>query len=198
MAFQISSFKSLGACVLALSVVAGFAPVAVQAATISEGSATARLGRNLFIDNASPGGGDAQATQPEAVLSRNDFGQLNVGPGGSRIEITGVAWACPNNHDNNDASSIQVRVVYLGADGQGGGGDDVVIGSASGDFRYTGAGEYVFVFDEPFSAVVDGRGTFFRLDVRPSNAAGTGSIRLKTDGNLPKVSVAGTSTAVAE
>ena len=186
---------SFAASCFAAFVLLLLAPVA-DAATIARGDCTDDLGGDLFVDNAAPGGGDAQAHQPQAVLSRNDFGELNIGAGGSRITITGVGWACPNNAANNDATSIEVRVVYLGADGVGGGGNDVVIGTATGTFNYTGAGEYVFVFDQPISAVVNGRNTFFRVDIRPSNEEGDGSVRIKTQGNLVKVTVAGTSVAV--
>ena len=166
------------------------------AGEITRGDVTDDLGPDFLVDNASPGGQDAQAHQPQAVLSRNDVGPLNVGEGGSRITITGVGFACPNNQANNDATSVEVRVIYLGRDGVGGGRDDVVIANVTGAFNYNGAGEYVFEFDEPVSAVIDGRNSFFRVDLRPTNDAGNGSIRIKSANNLVKVSIAGTSAAV--
>lgn len=191
------SFRPVGLYAVALIVIACF-PSAAHAAKITKGDATKELGNNLFVDDASIGGDDAQAEEPKAVLSRNDFGALKVGTGGSRIEITGVAWASPNNAANNSAETVEVRVVYLGRDGVGGGGDDVVIGSVEAEFKYTGAGEYVFRFDEPISAVVGGKNAFFRIDIKPKNAEGTGKLRVKTSEKIPKVSVAGTTTAVTE
>ena len=172
------------------------------AGDIEVGDATMELGRDLLIDEATPGGGDMTAEQPEKLVGRVNFAAinaLNVGNGGTRITVTGIAWASPNAPEHNDATTVTVEIRYLGTDGEGGNKDDIVLGSATATLKYQGAGEYVWLFDEPITGVVDGRNSHFRIDLSPANDAGNGSLRVKAvAGSGPKFSVAGKSEAVSE
>ena len=76
----------------------------------------------------------------------------------------------------------------------------MLIGTATDNYTFGGAGEYVWEFDTPMVAVIDGLNSFFRVDVSPINGTGNGSFQLKTtsgtDASAVKISVAGTSVAV--
>ena len=169
-----------------------------SAATIQAGDVTAALGPAFFVDDASTGGGDLTVNQPTvASYTRGFDGLLTPGMGPARLTLTGFGFATSNSTSNNDASSIAVTFTYLGADGSVGGGDDVVIGTATGTYAYSTNSEYVFNFDAPLTADLVITGTRFRIQVAPSNAANTGSVLFKT-GPLtyettsgPKFSVAG-------
>lgn len=170
-------------------------------ATIVKGDVTTGLGPNFFVDDASTGGGDATVNQPSVGQYKLDFGALNVGAGGTQVTVTGVGWASPN-FAGIDLTQMSVTITYLGLDGVGGGGDDVVLGSTSDVYPqpFQGAGEYYWIFDTPISGTVDGLNQFFRVDLAPINATGDGSMRFKTFSTTnfaPKLSVAGTSEAVA-
>ncbi|MFN3167902.1 MAG: PEP-CTERM sorting domain-containing protein [Phycisphaeraceae bacterium] len=167
-----------------------------HAATIVKGDATADLGPAFFLDNAAVGGSDVTTNEPNTLLKKEDFGVLNVGPGGTLVSITGVAWASPN-FTNTDAETVTISIRYLGADGSGGGGDDVLIGTVTDSLTFNGAGEYVWQFDAPISNTIDGLNNQFRLEISPQNTAGNGSMRFKSQNGV-KFSVAGTSTAVPE
>ena len=171
-----------------------------QAATVVAGNVTSTLGPIFFLDAAATGGNDYTINQPGTALFRRDFGALNVGSGGTTITITGIGWASPNNAGNNDATSATVSIYYLGLDGVGGGGDDVLIGTVTDNYTFGGASEYVWVFDTPITADIDGANQFFRVDVSPSNGTNTGSFMMKTTSGSAasevKISVAGTSVAI--
>lgn len=190
--------KTLLPCISGLAAFAGIATS--HAATIVAGDVTSTLGPNFFLDAAATGGNDFAINQPGTALFRRSFGTLNVGSGGTTITITGIGWASPNSATNNDATSATVAIRYLGADGIFGGTDDVLIGTVTDNYTFGGASEYVWEFDTPMTAVIDGLNSFFRVEVSPINGAGNGSFQMKTtsgtDASAVKLSVAGTSVAV--
>ncbi|MFN3167901.1 MAG: PEP-CTERM sorting domain-containing protein [Phycisphaeraceae bacterium] len=180
----------------------GTVGLATQAdALIAKGDVTANLGPNFFQDEAATGGSDVQIQEGTTSLAREDFstnGPLNVGAGGTLIEITGIGWASPN-FAGTDATSVTLNIRYLGADGVGGGGDDVLIGTVTDAYPlpFEGAGEYYWLFDSPISNTIDGLNSFFRFEFNVANDTGDGTLRMKRldNGNL-KLTAAGTSTAV--
>lgn len=162
---------------------------AARGATIETGDVNAVLGPDFFINAAATGGGNYDAVSADFI---RDFGVLPIGSFGSLITITGMAWASPAS--DVDAGSATVTITYLGADGAIGGGDDVLLGSTSDSLNYTGADEYVWVFDSPISGIIDGVGGNFLI-----NVTGDANIRYKqVGGAVPanvKLSVAGTAVA---
>lgn len=90
---------------------------------------------------------------------------------------------------------------YLGADEVVGGGDDVLIGAATGAFTFSGGLEYVFTFDTPLTADLTVTGTRFRIQVTPTNANHTGLpdtvLKLKAGALASEPSVAGAKLSVA-
>lgn len=187
--------------------VLGLTLASSQAATIvgvgtSLGSA---LGTDFFFNTAATGGTDFGVNQPNSAVFLRSFGSLNVGVGGSTINISGIAWASLNNAGANDATSATVGITYLGADGVVGGGDDVGFGNLTDNFTFAGAANvYAWSFDTPFSATIDGLNNLFRIVVTPANDTLNGSLSFKTTTASPgpgfasttKLSVAGTSVAV--
>ncbi len=171
------------------------APATLRAATIQAGNVTTALGPTFFLDEATNGGGDADINQPSAPgYNRSFAGLLTRNQGPTRVTLTGFGFAAHTSATANDATTVAVTVTYLGADELVGGGDDVVIGTASGSYSFTLGGEYVFAFDTPLSANLTITGTLFRIQIAPSNATSNGSLKLKTPaaGNYePKLSVAG-------
>lgn len=192
---KVFRFCLLAACVAACS-------TNTKAATIVAGDVTANLGPDFFLDAASTGGGDFIVNQPNTALFGRTFSGLNVGPGGSQLSISGVGWASANNATASDATSAQVTITYLGADGVFGGGDDVAFGSVTDNYTFAGAAsEYYWLFDAPLVATIDGLNSVFRVAVAPLNDTTTGSLTMKTTtgttaGNV-KLSVAGTSVALS-
>ncbi len=191
---KVFQFCIVAACVSACSTHA-------TAATIVAGDVTANLGPDFFLDAAATGGNDFFVNQPNTALFGRTFSGLNVGPGGSQVSISGVGWASANNATASDATSAQVTITYLGADGVFGGGDDVAFGSVTDNYTFSGAGEYYWRFDTPLEAVIDGLNSIFRVAVAPLNDTTTGSLTMKTTtgttaGNV-KLSVAGTSVALS-
>ncbi len=169
-----------------------------RAATIGIGDVTSALGPAFFVDDAVIGGGDVTVTQPSVASYNRSFAGLltpNMGP--TRVTLTGFGFATSTAAAENTAATITVTFTYLGADEAAGGGDDVVIGSASGTYAYTTNGEYVFAFDEPITAELDITGTRFLIQVAPANDTNDGKVRFKTGplayeaANGPKFSVAG-------
>ena len=172
--------------------------VPARAATISTGDVTASLGPTFFVDDAVNGGTDTDINQPTiAAFDRYFSGLLTRNQGPTRVTLTGFGFAAHTSATANDASSIAVTFTYLGADELPGGGDDVVIGTATGTYNFTTGGEYVFAFDVPLTADLTITGTRFRIQIAPTNAGGTGSLKLKSDvltyeaSSGPKLSVAG-------
>ncbi len=162
------------------------------------------LGPNFFFDTASPGGGDFTVNQPNVATFDRDFGTLFSGSLGSQVSITGIGWASLNGRASLDLTSAMVSFTYLGADGVFGGGDDLLIGSATDSFVLPAEGavngEYVWAFDSPIVGDIDGLNSFFRIAITPSNDASNGSLSFKTtSGTLAsavKLSVAGSSIAL--
>ena len=172
--------------------------VSARAATISTGDVTASLGPTFFVDDAVNGGTDTDINQPSvAAFDRIFSGLLTRNQGPARVTLTGFGFAAHTSATANDASTIAVTFTYLGADELPGGGDDVVIGTATGTYNFTAGGEYVFAFDTPLAADLTITGTRFRIQIAPTNAGGNGSLKLKTDVLTyestpgPKFSVAG-------
>jgi hypothetical protein len=169
-----------------------------RAATIGQGDATTALGPAFFVDDASAGGSDATVTQPTvASYTRSFAGLLNINQGPTRVVLTGFGFASSSSTANNTATTLTVTFTYLGADEAVGGGDDVAIGSATGTYLHTEAGEYVFAFATPLTADLDITGTRFRIQVAPASDTGNGKVLFKTgaltyeSSNGPKFSVAG-------
>lgn len=168
------------------------------AATIAVGDVTTTLGPSFFVDDASVGGTDpAVVTQPAgASYNRSFAGLLSPKQGRTRLALTGFGFATLNSAADNTATTLTVTFTYLGADEAVGGGDDVLIGSASGSYNYTINGEYVFAFDTPLTADLEITGVRFLIHVAPSNATNNGRVRFK-DGTLAYESAVGTKFSVA-
>ena len=172
-----------------------------RAATIGTGDVTASLGPTFFVDEAVTGGGDITVTQPTgAAYNRSFAGLLNANQGLSRVTLTGFGFATSTAATENTATSLTVTFTYLGADEAVGGGDDVIMGSASGTYAYSSAvaAEYVFAFDTPITATLNITGVRFQIQVAPANATNNGKVRFKTAALTyettagPKFSLAGT------
>ncbi len=169
-------------------------PATLCAATIQAGNVTTALGPTFFLDEAVNGGVDTDLNQPSAaVLLRSFTGLLTPNQGPTRVSLTGFGFALHSSAPANDATSVAVGFIYLGADEAFGGSDDVVIGTATGNLTFTTGGEYVFAFDAPLTANLTITGTRFRITITPSNATGTGSLKIKSlsPSYAPYVSVAG-------
>lgn len=176
-----------------------------HAATIAKLDVTSTLGPNFFLDDALVGGTDASVNQPAVATFTRSFGTLNVGVGGTTINITGIGWALNGSTGTaNDATSVTVGITYLGQDGITGGSGpdaDVLIGSTVSDsLTYSGAGEYAWAFTSPISSIINGLNNQFRIVITPTNGTGNGSLTFKhtsgtTLGANTKLSVAGTSVA---
>lgn len=188
-----------GLCLAATFLIAVLLLVSnAHAETVVEGDVTEALGPDFFVDKAAIGGDDQVIKQGNIGVVRCDFAAirpLNVGKAGSKVTITGLGWASPKSLSNTP-TSVQVTIVYLGADGKGGGGDDVTIGSATAQYSNVKSGEYFLKFDKPMSAVVDGKSSFFRVDFSPINEAGNALLLLKKEKDETKLTVAGVSQAV--
>ncbi len=94
--------------------------------------------------------------------------------------LTGFGFATANAPADHTATSLTVTFTYLGADELVGGGDDVVMGSATGNHHFTANGEYVFAFDTPIAADLIITGVRFLIQVAPANATTNGRVRFKT------------------
>jgi hypothetical protein len=175
-----------------LFMIAGSA--SLNAAIIQSGNVTTTLGPTFFIDEATNGGVDTDLHQPNsAVLLRSFNGLLTPNQGPTRVVLTGFGFALHTSATANDAASVAVGFNYLGADEAVGGGDDVVIGTATGNLTFSGGGEYVFAFDSPLTTNLDVTGTRFRITITPSNLTANGSLKIKSlsPSYAPYVSVAG-------
>ncbi len=146
-----------------------------------------------FFDSASTGGGDTAAGA--SINFDRNFGTLNVGVNGSEVTIRGIGWASGGASAFN-ATNVIATITFLGADGAFGGVDDVIVGKATNDVTASSAaGEWVWGFNSPLTAVVDGASNRFRINL---TAVGTGTMRFKTTTGAAaadvKLSVAGAST----
>jgi hypothetical protein len=169
----------------------------LHAATIGAGDVTAGLGPGFFVDDASTGGTDPVVTQPAvASYNRNFAGLLAARQGPSRVTLNGFGFATSSSITNNTATSLTITFTYLGADGEVGGDDDVVMGSTTGSYEYSGSGEYRFRFATPITADLDITGTRFRIQVAPSNDSNNGKVLFKS-GPLADESTAGPKFSVA-
>lgn len=172
-----------------------------DAAAFVKADVTTLLGPTFFVDDAIAGGTDALTNQPSVgVYTRSFAGLLTANQGSTTVSITGLGFATSASATSNDATSLAVAFTYLGADGALGGGDDVVIGSATGSYLYAAHGEYACVFDSPLVATLNITATNFRIVVTPINAGGNGSVLFK-NGTLAfetftgaKLSVSGTAS----
>ncbi|MDX6765300.1 MAG: glycosyl hydrolase [Candidatus Methylacidiphilales bacterium] len=165
---------------LAVFVLGVAAPVPLSAAIIQAGNVTSTLGPTFFIDNALNGGTDTDINQPAVgVFDRYFKGLLTPNQGPTRVSITGFGFAAHTSATANDATSVAVTFTYLGANEASGGGDDVVLGTVTGNYSFTGGGEYVFAFDSALTANLTITGTRFRIAVAPSNSGGNGSLKIK-------------------
>ena len=157
---------------------------------INGGNVTTLLGPNFFFDAAATGGGDFNLNQPNAAVFDRNFGILQVGASGTTITITGIGWASAGSAPLNDATFATVTVTYLGLDGTGGGGDDILIGSATDDYTYAGAaGEYAWTISPPLIGVIDGLNNKFRVVITPSNPTSNGSLSFKTSSGTTAATV---------
>lgn len=174
----------------------------LRAADFVAGNVTTNLGPTFFVDDAANGGTDTDINQPAVTaLNRNFNGLLTRNQGPTRINLTGFGFATHTSSTANDADTVVVTFTYLGADELLGGGDDVVVGTASGGFTFVLAAsnpnaEYYLAFDVPLSADLIITGTRFRIQVAPANAAGAGSLKLKS-GTLAYEASSGAKLSVA-
>lgn len=183
---------------LAGSFLAIFVPL-TNAATIQQGDVSSGLTGDIFIDEASTGGGD--------ITIQEDAGRTAVGirafnfPTGEAgtITISGFGFATSAVTNANDATSIDIEFEYMGADGDNQDADptdDVTIGVISNvAYTHVGAGEYFVNFgDEALSAQIDGLNNRFRIYVTVNDLDNglQESIRFKTVAGVGnKLSVSG-------
>lgn len=200
---------------LALASINAIAGVA-GASMIVAGDPTTELEGDLFIDQASTGGGDINAA---TTLTFNRVFDLNgmIGAPMTSGEVTmkGFGFATPGNNPsaippiiNNTAATVQLTFTYLGQNGAFGGGDDVVVGSTEGfvwndgvsgnGMGWEGANQYYVNFDTTPSALIDGLGETFRIEL----VATGGNVRFKTSSGInisaAKFSFSGTFAAIPE
>jgi autotransporter-associated beta strand protein len=178
------------------------ASASLQAADIVAGDVTSTLGPSFFVDDASNGGSDTDINHnATASFVRLFNGLLTPNQGPTRVVITGFGFCTHTSATANDATAITVNFTYLGADQAVGGGDDVAIGSATGNFVFTSGTEYVFAFDTPISADLNITGTRFRIQVTPFNANHTTTpdvaLKLKTGALASEPAVTSAKLSVA-
>jgi hypothetical protein len=129
--------SSLLAPLACLALIAG--NHATQAAAIGIGNVTTTLRPSFFVDEAATGGTDTILTQPltgpAGTYNRSFAGLLNTNQGPTPITLTGFGFAANGSPANNTATTLTVSFTYLGADEEAGGGDDVLIGSAAGNYN---------------------------------------------------------------
>jgi hypothetical protein len=193
------ALKRLRDCALLPCLLA--APV-LSAATIEEGDITSSLGPTFFVDDTTLGGSDIDIGHNTTVSFIRLFnGQLAANQGPTRVVLTGFGFATHTSTTANDATTINVAFTYLGADEAVGGGDDVPIGNATGDFVFSGGKEYTFRFDSPLTADLNITGTRFHIQVTPVNANHTAlpdtALKLKTGALASEPSVSGPKLSVA-
>jgi hypothetical protein len=193
------ALKRLRGCALVPCLLA--APF-LSAATIQEGDVTSSLGPTFFVDDTTLGGSDIDiGHNTTASFIRLFNGQLTPNQGPTRVVLTGFGFATHTSTTTNDATTINVAFTYLGADEVVGGGDDIPIGNATGDFVFSGGKEYTFPFDSPLTADLNITGTRFHIQVTPVNANHTAlpdtALKLKTGALASEPSVSGPKVSVA-
>ncbi len=183
---------------MAISLLGLAGPAVLRGAAIQAGDVTSILGPAFFVDDAANDTGVAAALNEPSVQGYNRFFNrlLTKNQGPTRITITGFGFAANHNAVENDATSLTVTLIYLGPDEAHDTADDVVIGSATGAYTYSGEGEHVFAFATPITADLNITGTRFRILLAPSNATGSGSVRLKS-GTLAYETFTGSRLSVA-
>lgn len=174
----------------------------IQAATIEGGDVTATLGPSFFVDDVAAGGGDVDISHgATASFIRLFNGLLTPNQGPTRVVLTGFGFFTHPDAGSNDASSVAVTFTYLGADGAINGGDDVPIGTATGNLVFSGGKEYVFEFDTPLTADLTITATRFRIQVAPTKAANVTPpdtvLKLKSASLISEPSVTGAKLSVA-
>lgn len=189
--------RSIAVAIALLLIAAG----QVAAANFVRADVTTLLGPTFFVDDAAIGGTDTTVNQPSSgTYIRTFAGLLAANQGTTTVRITGLGFATSASATSNDATSLAVSITYLGADGAVGGGDDVVIGSATGAYAYEASGEYGCIFDTPLVATLNITALKFSVSITPANAGANGSVLFKTatipfDGTTgPKLSIAGTAS----
>jgi autotransporter-associated beta strand protein len=186
-----------------LSWITAFCGIAISAQnswaqSIQAGNVTTLLGPSFFVDDASDGGSDTDLAQSWiASFTRLFSGQLTANQGPTRVILTGFGFAAHPSASANNATSVAVTFTYLGADEAIDGGDDILIGTATGSLTFTGGGEYAFRFASPLTADLPITGRRFRIQIAMSNATNNGSLKLKTGALVSEPSVNGAKLSVA-
>lgn len=198
-----SVFQRTGAFALSLLM----SSAALNASTFQAGNITDQLGPTFFVDDASKGGGDADfSNNTTQSFIRLFNGQLTPNQGLTRVIFSGFGFATHTEPTANDANSIEVTITYLGADGAVNGGDDVVIGTATGGFTFVlpannPDAEYYFNFPTPLAADLDITATKFRIQVKATKddlttPPGT-VLKLKTGSLASEPALSGAKLSVA-
>lgn len=156
-------------------------------ATISQGDVTSNLGGTIFFDNARTGGGDATANEGQTITVNRfldyDGNGIIAAPGEEGLlEINTFGFATSAAATANDASEVDITILYYGQDEVLNGGDDVSLGTQRVSYNHTTGGEYFVDFDTPFTATINGLGNRYRIQVSPVDNDGgiVESIRMKT------------------
>lgn len=164
------------------------------------GDVTSNLEGDLFIDDAATGGSDVTIGEGNFTpigIRTFDYGAGQAGT----LTISGFGFATSAVADANDATSIDLQFVYMGADNTFNTADDFEIGTVNDiSYTHTGAGEYYVNFGEnSISAAIDGVGDQFRVlvNVDDTNLSLAENIRFKSNGGS-KISVSGSFTPVPE
>lgn len=152
------------------------------AADIVSGDATALLGPDFFFDDAATGGSDNTTSN----FNRTVTGYWTTG---AMVNLTGLAWA--SSGSGTAATEATVTFTDLGADEAVGTADDVVLGSYSDDLVFSGAGEYLWIFDNNLSFTAGGGSLRIsitsngniRRKTSPSGSTGQGAVKLSLAGS---------------
>jgi len=175
--------KPIATLALTLALGATFPPA--RAANIVAGDVTAALGPAFFVDAASTGGGDNNATS-----FTRDFNSV-FNPGAT-VTLKGLGWASPSAGITNTA--VTATFTDLGPDNAIGTTDDVVVGIVTDNLIIsTVASEYVWDFNSDI--VFTATGTTLRVVI-----SSPASIRRKTTSTTAtgsadvKLSLAGSAT----
>ncbi|MEM8944446.1 MAG: hypothetical protein AAGD11_04620 [Planctomycetota bacterium] len=173
------------------------------------GVADAGDASGLLFDEARTGAVDTAAATNfnpsrslDGVAGTNDNWAtgLSTGTAGT-VTFTGLGLVL---RGGTTASQIDLNIVYLGNNGNFGGGDDELVGTVSESLSFSSTAEYVWKFDTPLTFNFDGTETEnnFRFEL---STGGTGNLRFKSrpvnespsgQGGLP-LSVGGSFAPVA-